>query len=81
MHLFFYLPSTTDCSHAINQFRENFFLHPIDSLHMKILDSIQKREDFMPVDLGSRNLEFVQRFFKEAVEFSHSNIVRNANNL
>ena len=48
---------------------------------MKILDSIQKREDFMPVDLGSRNLEFVQRFFKEAVEFSHSNIVRNANNL
>ena len=51
------------------------------SLHMKILDCIQKREDFMPVDLGSRNLEFVQRFFKEAVEFSHSNIVRNANNL
>ena len=48
---------------------------------MKILDSIQKREDFMPADLGSRNLEFVQRFFKEAVEFSHSNIVRNANNL
>ena len=46
--LFFYLPSTTNSSHVINQVRENVSLHPIDCPYidclMKLSNNIQKPE-------------------------------------
>ena len=53
---------------------------------MKILDNIQKQEDFIATDLESKDLEkrtkaadIVQTFFKDAAEVCNLNIIKNAN--
>ena len=86
--LFPYLPSTTDHSHDINQFKENVSLHPIDSPYEDFRGYSETGEDFIPTDLESRDLEkrtkaveIVRKFFKHAAEVSNCNIIWNTNNL
>ena len=57
IHPFFYLLSTTDCSHNINQFREKVSLHPIDCIYEDFRQYSKTGEDFMPIDLESRDIE------------------------
>ena len=63
-------------------------LHPIDCPNENFRQYSKMGEDFMPQDLESRDLEkrskavqIVQKFFKNAVEVSNTNIIRNVNNL
>ena len=86
--LFFYLHSASNRFHVINQFRENVSLHPIDCPYEASKQYSKNGKDFVSSGLESRDLEkrgnaaeTVRRFFKDAVEVSNSNIVRNANNL
>ena len=55
--LFFYLLSTMDCSHNINQFREKVSLHPIDCIYEDFRQYSKTGEYFMPMDLESRDIE------------------------
>ena len=88
--LFFYLPSTTNSSHVINQVRENVSLHPIDCPYidclMKLSNNIQNQRRVCALTLRDLEkcenaAETIWRFLKDAVEVSNSNIVRNVNNL
>ena len=85
--LFFYLTSSIERSYVINQLREYVSLHPIDCPFEAFKQYSENEEDFVPSDVESRHLEkcetaaeTVRRFFKDAVEVSNSNIVRNENN-
>ena len=55
--LFFYLPSTTDRCNAIIKFMDNVSLHPIDCLYEDFRQYSSTGEDFMPLDLESRDLK------------------------
>ena len=55
IHHFFCLPSTTDRSHNINQFRENVSLTPLTA-HMKILDNIQKQRKILSQQIQNRKI-------------------------
>ena len=62
-------------------------MHPIDCPFEEFKQYSENEEDFVPSDVESRHLEkcetaaeTVRRFFKDAVEVSNSNIVRNENN-
>ena len=88
IHPFFNLPSTTDCFHDIDQFKENIPLHPMDYPYEDFRQYSKTKQDFGLLDLESKDLEklikavnIVQKFFKDAAEVSNSNIVRNVNNL
>ena len=83
---FFYLPTTTDCSHNTNQFRENVSLHAIDCPYEDFRRYSETEEDFIATDLESKDLEkrtkaadIVRTFFKDAAEVSNLNIIKNAN--
>ena len=63
-------------------------LHPSDCPYEDFRHYSKTGEDFMPQDLQSRDpekrikvVEIVQKIFKDAVEVSNTNIIRNANNL
>ena len=86
--LFFYLPSTIDCSESINQYLEYVLLHPIDCLYERFKQYSCTGKEFIPQDLDSRDLEkwhiavqIVQNCFKEAVNVPNSNLICNANHL
>ena len=82
-----YLASTTNCSHAINQFIKTF-LCILLTVYIKILDIIIKQVKFhvlrFKIERSRKTNKsgcIVQRLFKDLVEVSNSNIVRNASNL
>ena len=86
--LFFCLPSTTDRSESINQYMDHVSLHPIDCPYESFRQYSKTGDDFVSQDFELRDLEkrnkvvgIVQRLFKEAVEVSNSNLIRNVNNL
>ena len=63
-------------------------LHQIDCPYENFRQYLKTGEDFMPQDLESRDLEklskavqVLQKIFKDGVEVSGANIIRNANNL
>ena len=63
-------------------------LHPIDCPYEDFRQYLKTGEDFMPQDLESRDLEkrskavqVLQKIFKDGVEVSGANIIRNSNNL
>lgn len=63
-------------------------MHPIDCPYEDFRWYLETGEDFIPIDLESRDLEkrttameTVRIFFKDAIEASSSNIMRNTNNL
>ena len=63
-------------------------MHPIDCPYEDFRWYSETGEDFIPTDLETRDLEkrttakeIVRKFFKDAVEASSSNIMRNTNNL
>ena len=55
--LFFYLPSTTDRSHVINQFRENVSLRPIACTYGVFKQYSKNGDGFVPSDLEPIVLE------------------------
>ena len=84
--MFFFLP-TMDRKEKINQFFKNVSLHPIDCHYEDFQKYSPTCRDFRPQDLDSSNLERrlaakeIVNFFKDAVQVSNSNLVRNANTL
>ena len=71
--LCFYLPSTTDRCHSINQYRDHVSLHPIDCPYENFRQYSKTGEDFMPQDLELRDL--VARQLKLSVEKQLKNVV------
>ena len=86
--MFFFLPSTTNRKETINQFFKNVSLHPIDGRYEDFRKYSATGRDFYPQALDSPDMdkrlvarEIVVNFFKDAVQVSNSNLVRNANTL
>ena len=68
--LFFYLLSTTDFSHDINQFNKNVSLHPIGCLYEDFRQYSETGEDLESKDLEKRTkaAEIVRNFFQDATD-------------
>ena len=86
--MFFFLPSTTDRIEKINQFFKNVTLHPVDCRYEDFQKYSPTTRDFRLQDLDLSDLErrlaakeIVINFFKDAVQVSNSNLVRNTNTL
>ena len=86
--MFFFLPSTTDRKQKINQFFKNVSFHPIDCRYEDFRKYPTNGREFMLPDLDSLDLErrlaareIAVKFFKDAVQVSNSNLVRNAKTL
>ena len=67
---------------------DHISLHPIACPYENLRQYSKAGKDFTPQDLESRDQEkrskavqIVQKVFKDAVEMSNANIIRNANNL
>ena len=84
--LFLILTTTTDRKEKINQFINNVQLHPIDIDYNEFATkNSSEKKDFNPSDLDSKNQgkrlearEVLKNFFKDAVEISNTNLIRNS---
>ena len=79
--LFFILPITTDRKENVKQFVDNVQLHPIDIGY----NEFAIKYSFSPSDLDSKNAakslearEVMEKFFKDDVEISNANLIRNS---
>ena len=86
--MFFFLPSTTDRKQKINQFSKFVSFHLIDCRYEDFQKYPTNGRDFMLPDLDSLDLErrlaareIAVKFFKDAVQVSNSNLVRNVKTL
>ena len=86
--LFFYLPSTTDRKEKINRFSGNVQLHPVACRYEDFNKYSSKNAPFLPQDLDLHNpdkrlaaKEIVINFFKDLVDITNPNLVRNVNTL
>lgn len=85
--LFYYLSSTTDRKESSNQYKDKVYLNTSNCCYENFKNYLSNQSKFYPhhFDLKDERknvaIETIYIFFKDIVEMSNSNLIRNADHL